>query len=175
MAAAAMMGHSIRRLVPRQQLRGSSGIDGLQKPPDPERYAVLPLPWPHHRIIHKFRQRSGTSMSSFTQAATVALSKGGEMNDEGERRQGMGRQEGEGGNLSLPQGEALQGSRGSLRLAPEPSQCPPPGREVSPPPRGGGLKVPPLGGSVPPGAHHLLSVTPCQAEVTPLGSLDQLD
>ena len=71
-----------------------------------------PLPWHHHLTIHKFRQRSGTAMSSFTQAATVALSERGEMNDEGERRQGMGRQEVEGGNLSLPQGEAPPGEQG---------------------------------------------------------------
>ena len=72
-------------------------------------------------------------------------------------------------------GSPPQGSRGSLRLAPEPSQCPPRAGKCHPHPGGRGLKVPPLGGSVPPGAHHLLSVTPCQAEVTPLGNLDQLD
>ena len=81
MVAAVMMGHSIRRLVPRQQqhpriaLRGSSSVDGLQRPPEPKSHAVLPLPWHQHNTIHKFRQRSGSAMSSFTQAATVAQGK----------------------------------------------------------------------------------------------------
>ena len=117
MVAVVMMGRSIRLLVPRQQqrpriaLRGSSRVDGLQRPPEPKSHAVLPLPWHQHNTIHEFRQRSGTAMSSFTQTATVALSERGEMNDEGERRQGMGRQEGEGG-LIFATGGSSPGEQG---------------------------------------------------------------
>ena len=115
MVAVVMMGRSIRLLVPRQQQRprialwDNSSVDGLQRPPEPKSHAVLPLPWHQHNTIHEFRQRSGTAMSSFTQAATVALSERGEMNDE-ERRRGMRRQEARADTYLRPRGRPPMGA-----------------------------------------------------------------